>query len=218
MNMIDAIIFDMDGVLVDSEPLHFEAYRELIGSFDGDYDEEFNSRFLGQKDIEIAPLVIEKFNLPHSPIEFVRAKDEIFYEQIRRHARPMPGVIQILKQASELDITVGLASSSRMSTIDLIVDTLKIRTYFSDLTSGDHVSKGKPAPDIFLLSARRLGVEPRKCLVIEDTEHGVEAAKSAGMNCIAVPCQATAHQKHKGADSKLSSLEELDLTNYLQSS
>jgi beta-phosphoglucomutase-like phosphatase (HAD superfamily) len=92
-----------------------------------------------------------------------------------------------------------------------VVHTLGIRNYFRSLTSGDHVTNGKPAPDIFLLCAKNLGIEPAHCLVIEDTNAGIQAAKAAGMTCVAIPCPATAHQDHSQADRILSSLEELDL-------
>ena len=213
---LEAVIFDMDGVLVDSEPLHFEAYKSLIGSFGGDYDEEFNSRFLGRRDIEIAPTVIETFSLPHSPEEFVQEKDLIFYELIKTKACALPGVLEALKAANQLGLKTAIASSSKMTTIDLIVDTLDIRLYFNSLTSGDHVKRGKPEPDIFLLAAEKLTVAPQNCLVIEDTDHGVQAAKGAGMHCIAIPCTATLHQKHEGADARLSSMVELDLVRFIR--
>lgn len=213
---LEAVIFDMDGVLVDSEPLHFEAYKSLIGSFGGDYDEEFNSRFLGRRDIEIAPIVIETFSLPHGPEEFVRAKDSIFYELITTRACALPGVHDALKAANQLGLKTAIASSSKMTTIELIVDTLDIRSFFSHLISGDHVERGKPEPDIFLLAAEKLTVAPAHCLVIEDTEHGVKAAKSAGMHCIAIPCAATLHQNHEGADLRISSMVELDLSRFIR--
>lgn len=214
---LKAIIFDMDGVLIDSEPLHFEAYRELISSYGSEYTLEYNQQFLGQKDVEIAPKVIKDHNLPLSTKQFVIDKDKIFHALIKKSAAPLAGVTKTLKTARDLNFKVGLASSSKMETIQLIVKTLNLLPYFDSLTSGDEVAKGKPAPDVFLLAAKRLATEPTECLVIEDTDAGVMAAKSAKMFCVAIPCQATIHQKHLNADMKLESMDCLDLKNLVLS-
>lgn len=206
----------MDGVLIDSEPLHYQAYKELIAKHGGVYTEEYNQQFLGQKDVEIAPKVVNEFNLPLSPSQFVVEKDKIFHDLIRRDARPLSGVEKTLETAHKLKLKVGLASSSKMETINLIVKTLDLTKFFQTLTSGDEVSQGKPAPDIFLLAAKRLGAAPNECLVIEDTDAGVKAAKSANMFCVAIPCQATIHQKHENADLKLDSMQNLELENLIE--
>lgn len=201
----------MDGVLIDSEPLHFKAYEKLMDSHGARYTEEMNNQFLGKKDTEIAPLIIDKYKIPLSPDQFVREKDNIFHALIKENPIPLPGVINTLEKAQALKLKVGLASSSKMTTIKLIVETLEIKTYFSNITSGEEVANGKPAPDVFLLSANRMKTSPSECLVIEDTENGVFSAKSAGMYCVAIPCEATRFQTHEGADLKLNSMIELDL-------
>ena len=205
----------MDGVLIDSEPLHFVAYERLIANLGGLYSHEMNNQFLGKKDSEIAPLVVDTFNLPMSPEEFVRQKDHLFHNLIKENPVCLPGVTATLETALALNLKTGLASSSKMTTIEVIVDALKIKSYFHNLTSGDEVKNGKPAPDVFLLSANRMETAPQHCLVIEDTENGVRAAKNAGMFCVAIPCEATRFQKHEEACLKLNSMEELDLESLL---
>ncbi|MGD9682266.1 MAG: HAD family hydrolase [Candidatus Obscuribacterales bacterium] len=212
---IQALIFDMDGVLVDSEPLHLEAYSRYLASHGKPYGKSHNSQFLGRKDTEIAPLIIEQFELRVSPEELIRGKDEIFFALVRDQARPMPGSREVLGQAKKRGLKVALASSSKTSAIELIVGCLEIGHFFDHLVSGDEVPHGKPAPDIFTLTSKRLSVPAAECLVIEDTENGVRAAKSAGMLCLAVPCDATSHQDHSLADWKLASLKDFDLASLI---
>jgi beta-phosphoglucomutase-like phosphatase (HAD superfamily) len=102
-----------------------------------------------------------------------------------------------------------------MQTIELVVDTLNIRKYFHNLTSGEEVEHGKPAPDVFLLAAKRLNTPPENCLVVEDTYNGLKAARAAGMKCLVVPCEATRHQDHSAADLLLDSLEQFNLQSWL---
>lgn len=209
---IRALIFDMDGVVVESEPLHLIAYQRILSSFNIPYAAEDNREFLGRKDIVIASVLIERHSIPHSPHSFVEAKENILFELLKTQGMARPGLSEILNSAKKLGLPMAIASSATMPTIQLVVDTLGIREYFQTLTSGDEVANGKPAPDVFLLAAKRLGVEPADCLVIEDTLNGVLAAKAAGMKCIAIPCETTMHQDHSMADSRLMSLTEIDLS------
>jgi len=216
--LIRAIIFDMDGVLIDSEPVHLIAYQEILGRFDITYSAEENAQYLGRKDSEIALELIDKYDLPLQPDDLVRHKEESFARLIEQNSLPRPGVVDTLKRARQLGLKTGVASSATLASIKLIVNCLALHDYFHTLTSGDEVACGKPAPDVYLLAARRLSVQPHECLVIEDTEAGVMAAKSAGMTCIAIPCEATLHQEHELADLKLQSLSELDLSDWVGSS
>lgn len=214
---VRALIFDMDGVLVDSEPLHLLAYQELFGPHGIEYTEEHNREFLGCKDIAMAEILVERWALTHTPEEIVQSKENILARMLREDAKIRPGVIQLLEQAEALKIPCAVASSATLPTIQLVVDVLGIRNYFRFLTSGDEVPNGKPAPDVFLLAAQRLGVAPAHCLVIEDTFNGIKAAKAAEMFCIAIPCDATMHQDHSAADKNFHSLEEVDLRDFVTS-
>lgn len=217
LNGLKAIIFDMDGVLVDSEPLHLQAFQEFFKRFGIAYTDQDNREFLGRKDIVIAEILIERFGLKKlTPAGLVEAKEEILNALLQKSAVPRPGVHNILQDLTALSVPMAVASSATMPTIELVTHTLDIRRHFANLTSGDEVAYGKPAPDVFLLAAKRLGVEPAKCLVIEDTLNGIKAAKAAGMTCVAIPCDATAHQDHSLADMRLSSLTELKIAEIFQ--
>lgn len=208
---IKALIFDMDGVLIDSEPVHLSAYQKFFQEYGVAYTEADNSEFLGQKDIEIADHLIARYNLPLTREQFVARKEEVFQSLIVANPVARDGLIETLKAAQHLKLKLAVASSATLGSIELIVNVLDISKYFHSLTSGDEVQNGKPAPDVYLLAAERLGVPPQNCLVIEDTDAGVQAAKSASMRCIAIPCDATRHQEHRLADAKLESLLDLKL-------
>lgn len=211
-----AVIFDMDGVLVDSEPLHLIAFQEFFKRFDIGYTAEDNKEFLGRRDLAIAEVLISRHKLPMTPEAVVEAKEEILSRLLMEGAQPRPGVHDILAKLTAMDVPMAVASSATMPTIQLVTSTLSIRKHFSNLTSGDEVVNGKPAPDVYLLAARRLSIPPEKCLVIEDTINGIKAAKSAGMYCVAIPCEATAHQDHSLADARLTSLSDLPVAEIFQ--
>ncbi len=211
---LDALIFDMDGVLVDSEPLHLRAFQQMMQRYGHSWTEEENRRFLGQKDIEIAAIMIEELRMPLTPHSMVEEKEMILREIFKKELAPRPGLMTTLKTASTMSLPMAVASSATLPTIELVVDLLGIRSSFKTLTSGDEVPKGKPAPDVFLLAAKRLGAEPERCLVIEDTLNGIRAAKAAGMKCVAIPCDATRHEDHSLADLRLESLAHLNLSEW----
>ena len=212
---IKALIFDMDGVIVDSEPLHLLAYQELFAAYNLPFTEDENREFLGRKDIEMAVVLIERFKLPLSPVQLVEMKERILARLLSEQSKARPGLYGILETARTNNVAMAVASSATLPTIELVVRTLNLQKYFHNLSSGDEVAHGKPAPDVFLLAARRLGVDPAHCLVVEDTINGVRAALSGGMFCVAIPCDATRHQDHSEADLVLQSLAELDLPSML---
>jgi haloacid dehalogenase superfamily, subfamily IA, variant 3 with third motif having DD or ED/haloacid dehalogenase superfamily, subfamily IA, variant 1 with third motif having Dx(3-4)D or Dx(3-4)E/beta-phosphoglucomutase family hydrolase len=208
---VKALIFDMDGVLIDSEPVHLCAFQKFFQEYGIEYTEADNGEFLGQKDIEIADQLIARYELPLTREQVVAKKEEAFQSLIIANPVARDGLIETLEAAARLQLKLAVASSATLGSIKLIVNVLDIRKYFHSLTSGDEVQNGKPAPDVYLLAAERLGVPPQNCLVIEDTDAGVQAAKSANMRCIAIPCDATRHQEHRLADLKLESLLQLRL-------
>ncbi len=209
---IAAVIFDMDGVIVDSEPLHLRAWQLVLSNYQINYAAEDHQHFLGRKDLFMADQLTQRFSLSLSPDQLVHAKESIYLNLIQEHAMPRPGLMKILNEARSCNMPCGLASSATIPTIELTISVLGLESYFQSLTSGDEVEHGKPAPDIFLLAAKRLGAQPEHCVVIEDTLNGIRAAKNAGMVCFAIPCDATRHQDHSLADRRLNSLDEICLT------
>lgn len=203
---LEALILDMDGVIIDSEPLHLEAFTELMNDIAVPYTAELHAQFLGMKDTQIMDILIAEHNILHEPAFLLQRKEELLHNLVRYSGQAMPGLAELMETVKQRKWKLALASSSSLPTINLVVDTLNIRPYFDVITSGDEVKHGKPAPDVFLLASQRLKLAPAQCLVIEDTYNGIKAAKAAGMFCIAVPCEATRHQNHSEADWQMPSL------------
>ena len=181
-----AVIFDMDGVLADTEPLYVE----------------LNARFLADRGIALADVgyeqyvgisaktmwsrLREQFHLPETVDWLIAREKATFYEHLcRKNDLPaIAGVEDLLMELRAREVRIALASSSARRNIDLVLEKTGLADFFSVITAGEEVEKGKPAPDIFLLAASRLQVSPDDCLVIEDSRNGVWAAKDAGMTCV----------------------------------
>jgi len=209
-----AILFDMDGTLIDSEPLHLKAYQESLATYGQTWTEQDNRQFLGRTDLIVCAAAVDRFALPITSQQLREQKESILIRLLQESGSVRPGVLKILQEAHSQSIDMAVASSSNLPTIELVVELLGIRQYFKCLASGEEVPHGKPAPDVFLLAAKRLATEPKNCLVIEDTLNGILAAKAAGMLCVAVSCEATRHENHSVADRILPSLEHLEIASW----
>jgi HAD superfamily hydrolase (TIGR01509 family) len=206
---VAAVVFDMDGVLVDSEPLHLRATQAALGERGASYTERDNQAFFGATDAEMFRVLRILFDVDTPTPALVEAKRRALVRLVRAEARPLPGVPGVPLSLREAGYRLALASASAPDVIRAVLQAVRLDTVFEALVSGDEVPRGKPAPDIFLMAARRLGVEPAACLVVEDSRNGVLAGKAAGMVVAAVPCPATSHEDFGAADFVLPSLEGL---------
>ena len=183
--MITTVIFDLDGLLADTERLHCRAYQRALGAFgsvisEAEYAEHWVRSGKGIVDWVAA------HNLALDP-EMVRArKAKLYLESLASELRPMDGALELLAACSG-KFTLALASSSYPDAVAGVLDGLKITHYFRAVVSGLDVARVKPAPDIFIAAARQAGAQPSQCVVLEDAEKGVIAAHRAGMLCVAVP-------------------------------
>jgi beta-phosphoglucomutase-like phosphatase (HAD superfamily) len=209
MSVVAAIIFDMDGVLMDSEPLHLRATRFALGDRAESYTERDNQSFFGATDAEMFRVLRILFDLDASTEDLVVRKREHLISLIRTDGRRLPGVPAIPLRFREAGFQLGLVSASARPVIDVILETVGLAGAFETVVSGDEVARGKPAPDGYLMAARRLAVEPERCFVVEDTRNGVLAAKAAGMRVAAVLGPTTANEDLSPADLVLPSLEAL---------
>jgi HAD superfamily hydrolase (TIGR01509 family) len=207
--VIDAVIFDMDGVLVDSEPLALAAMRRVMARHGVEYTEADNDEFLGRTTIETCRTLRARHALEPHEAELARLYLDTILALIREGPRPQPGVPEVLGALRAGGRRLALASSAEPELIRAYTTALAIDKLFEVAVSALEVPRGKPAPDVFLETARRLGVRPERCLVIEDSRNGLLAAKAAGMACAVVPCATTRHQDFGGADHRLETLAEL---------
>ncbi len=184
-NAVRAVIWDMDGVIIDSAEEHRQAWQRLAHEEGVHFsDVDFWSTF-GKRDDDIITLVWGTQS-PERLQELADRKEAYFRALIRETAAPLPGSIELIRGLHEAGYAQALASSAPVENIQLISDVLGLGHYLTALVSGETVAHGKPAPDIFLKAAGELGIVPTQCLVIEDAVAGVQAAHTAGMRCIAV--------------------------------
>lgn len=186
MNQIKAVLFDMDGVLVNTEPVHFLMWKEAFHNRGLDVSYDVYKGCIGTTNDYLMDLIWDnygrdfrgdkKFLEERMAIEERMPKEESFPE--------MPGVKEMLRGLHEAGFLLAIASSSPMNRIETAVDHLGVRQYFSLLNSGENVARSKPAPDIYLDTAKKLGVEPAECVVLEDSGNGSIAAVAAGMICV----------------------------------
>lgn len=207
--MITTVIFDLDGLLADTEPLHCRAYQDALQSeraslTEADYIEHWVRSGKGIADW------VALHGLNVDPLALRVKKSARYLELLASSLRPMDGALELLKVLYG-NKTLALASSSYQDAVDGVLEGLNIAHYFEAIVTGLDVPQVKPAPDIFLTAARRVGAVPSECVVIEDAEKGVLAAYQAGMSCIAVPNAHTRHHDFSKASRVCSSLNEITL-------
>lgn len=183
-----AAIFDMDGVLIDSEPLWQQAGIETLSRYGISLTLEQYHTSTGLRTAEWVAHWFRQYQVPqeHAPeaIDIIIRKA---IEKIALHGEAMPGVYEILNFFKAREIKTGLATSSPMALVDVVIDKLQLRDYFHTLTSAEHLPYGKPHPQVFLNCAEALGAQPEDCIVFEDSFNGIIAAKAAKMKCVVIP-------------------------------
>ncbi|MBN1646768.1 MAG: HAD family hydrolase [Spirochaetales bacterium] len=181
-----AVIFDMDGVLVNSEPHHFAIEKEIFASLGFSLDESELKTYVGMSLVKFWTGMKERFSLRQSIEELIEndSRVRISYFEALDHLDPIDGIRELLSGLAAAGIKIALASSSHRAMIDIVLKKLGLGRYFVFIISGHEIEHGKPAPDIFLKSAEAMGLEPVDCLVIEDSRNGVKAANAAGMPCV----------------------------------
>jgi HAD superfamily hydrolase (TIGR01509 family) len=184
---IKAVIFDLDGTLIDSEENYYLSDRRLFGEFGVDLTQEMKHKFVGMSNTNVMDELKRRFNIDE-PVEMLIEKKNGYYLEIaRKNTRIFPEMKIFVEMLRGGGFPMAIASGSSSCILDELVPMLHLDDYCSVIISADHVKNGKPQPDIFLESAKRLGIRPENCLVVEDSKYGVEAAKRAFMYCIAIP-------------------------------
>jgi beta-phosphoglucomutase len=186
MPEIAAVIWDMDGVLADTATHHLLAWQETFARRGIKFTEEDFKRGFGIRNDAIIKNTLGEQTTKAEIEAIAREKEATFRHIIGKDIKPLPGALELLKTLYDHGIRMAIASSTTIENIRLIVGSLGIARYFQAVITGHDVTEGKPSPQVFLLAARRLGAEPKNCIVFEDAVAGVKAAKSAGMYCVAV--------------------------------
>ena len=194
------VIWDMDGVIAETAPFHFRSWQSVFEKRAISFTEDDFKRNFGRRNDAIIINALGQ-DTPQSEIEAIATeKEDSFRNLIRHNIKPLPGAIDLIKSLREHKFKMALASSAPMENIRLILNSLGIKDCFQVIITGQDVAEGKPSPQGFLLAARKLGVKPESCVVIEDAVAGIAAAKRAGMFCLAIT---NTHSRTKLAEADI---------------
>ena len=207
-----AVLFDMDGVIVDTEPLHRKAYFKMFDDLGVEVSEEFYQSFTGYSTNKVNNILIEKFSLKQSVDELNAWKRKYFKYYFDNDAEfdLLPGVKNLIQNYFENNIKMVLASSASMNTINWVFEKFELEQYFVGKISGDTLKESKPNPEIFMLAAEIANEPKENCIVIEDSTNGIEAAFSAGIFCVAYKSEHSKGQNYSKANKIISDFSEID--------
>jgi len=202
----------MDGLLLDTEGIYTEVTQQIVGEYGKVFDWSVKEKIIGRRAVQAAEIIVESLDLPITPQDYLDSRKNVLLEKFKDTA-PLPGAKEITTHFFDLGIPQALATSSSSPMFEAKFE--KHKKWFSQFTQivrGDdpELKEGKPAPDIFLLAAKRLRVDPAECLVFEDAPTGTEAALAAGMSVVVVPDPNMDHCHYKNASQIISSLKDFD--------
>lgn len=184
---VKAVIFDLDGTLIDSEPNYFLADQKLLEAYGIPFTEEDKRRYIGGSNMDMMRDFVARFGIREAPEVLAERKNALYLELAEANTPLYAPMKAFLDRLVARNIPVAIASGSGPAVIARLLGKVGIAHHFEHTVSAEEVAQGKPAPDIFLEAAKRLGIPPQHCVVVEDSRPGVEAAKRAFMRCIAVP-------------------------------
>ncbi|MFK8186156.1 MAG: HAD-IA family hydrolase [Phormidesmis sp.] len=208
MPKITHLIFDFDGLLLDTEPIYCRVNEIIARRYGKEFTTEIHRKIMGRQAVDCAQILVKELELPLTPEEHLQARNELIFDMLPE-ALPMPGARALTQRFYELGVPMAIATSSAEVTFKL-----KVKRYadwldtFSTIVLGSDpaVKNSKPAPDSFLVAAQRLKADPASCLVFEDSPAGVNAGKSAGMSVVAVPAAHMQKELYSAADEVLTKL------------
>ena len=207
-----AVIFDLDGVLWDGEPLYHEAFNLVLAPYGHRVSDDDYAQIIGLSVEAAWQWVLRRFDLTASPDGFLRAYNEAVLRLLQRPVEPLPGVRPLIDALRSRGVPIAVATASLRPWVDATLRGLGLRDAFAVVVSASEVENAKPAPDLFLSAAARLDVPPDRCLVVEDTAPGIAAAKAAGMYAVQLRAASTALPPLPEADLVLDALIDFDFS------
>ncbi len=211
--MLKAVIFDMDGVIIDSEPTHMKLESETYKELGIEVSREEHHTFVGTTSHYMWEALKNKYKLNQTLKELVEHDRNIYFKYLQSDECEIiliDGVKELIKDLNANGVKLAIASSSPLNVIESIAKKFQIEEYFEVFVTGDNVKRSKPEPDIFLFASEKLGVSPKKCVVIEDSHNGVLAAKKAGMKCVGINSDPEGSQDISMADIVINSFNEVN--------
>ena len=209
--MLKAVLFDMDGVIVDTEPLHRKAYFKMFEEVNIEVNEAMYDSFTGQATLPICNTLCGHFNLSETPEHLVSTKRKHFKYLFENDSDLdlLVGVRELIQDYHKNGLTLVLASSASMPNINRIFERFDLNQYFKAKISGADLKASKPHPEIFLKAAELAGEHPNNCMVIEDSTNGIEAAKAANIYCVGFKSPHSTNQDYSKADRVITSFDEI---------
>ena len=208
--MIKAVIFDMDGVIIDSEPIYFHIISEMLREMGIEITRDELSKFVGRSDLW--ETFKDKYDLEIDVEEVSDEEQKRFLSYLKNHFEdgPINGVAELIKKLENKGYPLVLASSSKMENINTVLTKLGLIDHFPIRISGADLDTSKPHPEIFVKAAKMAQTTPEQCLVIEDSENGVKAAKAAGMKCVGYQNPNSGNQNLTAADWIIDHFDQFD--------
>jgi beta-phosphoglucomutase family hydrolase len=213
--LIKAVIFDLDGVIAETEHIHIQAEKETMQKHGVKISADELHEYTGTTAKEMFKALIKKYELPTTFEEIFNDKEEIMFKLLEKEVEPTKGVIVLLLKLRQRRIKLGIGSSSHKRLIEYVLKKLNITSLFDAVIGAEDILNSKPNPEIFLTCAKRLHTKPSVCLVVEDSKLGVEAAKKAGMKCLGYRNPNSGNQDLSKADIVISDFSKLDIEDLL---
>ncbi|TBN06756.1 HAD family hydrolase [Hyunsoonleella flava] len=209
--MLKAVIFDMDGVIIDSEPMHHKAYHDMFDEVGIDVSTDLYESFTGQSTLNICRRLCDQFHLDETPEALVSLKRKHYKQFFDTDSNLglIDGVLDLIKNYYDNGLTLVLGSSASMSGINMIFEQFDLNKYFKAKLSGADLKQSKPHPEIFEKAADATGCLREECIVIEDSTNGIKAAKSAGIYCVGYDSFHSKNQDYSNADKVISNFEDI---------
>jgi beta-phosphoglucomutase len=207
--MLKAVLFDMDGVIVDTEPLHHKAYHMMFNDYNIEVSKELYESFTGQSTINVCKKLVNHFKLNSDPEDLVLCKRNHFNGlfDFDESLKLLPGVLELIKNYYMNGLTLVLASSASMGTINKVFKRFDLDQYFVAKLSGADLKASKPHPEIFIKAAQAANQPPKNCIVIEDSTNGLKAAIGANVFCIGYDSLNSKNQDYSIANLKTNTFE-----------